>query len=999
VDAPNNSIGGPNAGNGNVILGNAFDGIRIAGLSAIGNMIQGNSIGADATNLTVKGNSVNGVEIAGAALNTVASNFILGNGLDGVNIYGGGATGNVVRANHIGINQTAATILGNHLNGVDVHDGASANTITGNLIGANAFNGVLIFGPNATGNVVQGNLIGTDATGVLAIGNGTNGVAISGISGNTISGNTIAANGGQGVLLTGGGASGNLVQSNLIGTDVTGTLSTDANGNFLGNASAGVSLQSGATANTIGGSAALGNVISNNGTDGVFISGTSSTGNIVQGNFIGTDVTGKLPLGNLRSGVHLFGASDNLIGGAALGTGNLISANGASGVDIENPATQMNAYPAPNLPVVIPSGGQVASAVMVANADLVTHVAVELNIQHLNVEDLSITLTAPDGTVVPLVAANVVPINSVNYTQSVFDDEAGTAIGNGTAPFTGSFQPVGPLSVLDYRVLSGSWILTVTSNGAHPVAGQLLSWSLQLTTARGNPVEGNLIGTDATGLAALGNAADGILIKDALRNTIGGTMPGQGNTIAFNGSTGASVTGATSRGNSILGNAIFANTALGIDLGADGVTLNDATNPDTGPNSRQNYPVLSLAISSADWTTVTGTLHSAPGTNFRIEFFSNPTADPSGHGQGSVFLGAALTMTDANGDADFMPTLPVPVPVGQFITATATNVATGDTSEFAQALVVTPQKASPVFSALTSPSIVYGTTTTTLRGHLAAGALSPPANELVAVTLNGVTHLAPLDVSGNFHTTFATAALGVAGSAYTIRYGYAGDNTFNSALDTSTTLTVTKATPTFSGLSSSTIVVGTASTLLTGTLSAPRAVPAGATITLTLNGVNSTAIVQADGTFSASLPTATLPVGSYTLSYQYAGSADYSAARGSGTVQVTYGIAAQFSPSQPVNPGATLPILLLLTDAAGNKLSSAALTVHADYLVRIGDPSQTHLAVQAPGNSQPGNNFKYTSGEEQFNLKTSTSMAAGAYELFFSIAGDPIEHFVTFVVR
>jgi titin len=646
--------------------------------------------------LTVKGNSVNGVEIAGASLNTVGGpnpgdgNFILGNGLDGVNINGGGATGNIVQGNHIGINQTGATILGNHLNGVDVHDGASGNTITGNFIGANTFNGVLIFGANATGNAVQGNRIGTDDTGAYALGNGSNGVAINGISGNTISGNTISANGGQGVLLEASGASGNLVQGNLIGTDVTGLLATDANGNSLGNTGDGVDILSGASNNTIGGAAGLANVISGNRADGVSIANTNSTGNVVQGNFIGTDVTGLLPLRNLGNGVHLLGTSDNLIGGATTGTGNLISGNGGNGVEIESSATRSAAYTAPNLPVGIPNDGQLTSSVAVANSDLVTDVDVEIDIQRAHVEDLSITLTAPDGTVVPLVGANVVPDNSVDYTQTVLDDEASPSISIGTAPFTGSFQPVGRLSVLDYRLLNGTWTLTVSSNGAHLVTGQLLGWTLRTTTARGNQVEGNLIGTDVTGGAALGNAADGVLVKDALRNLLGGTMPGMANTIAFNGSAGVAITGATSRGNSILGNALFANTALGIDLGADGVTPNDPTNPDTGPNGRQNFPVLSSAVRTGAATTITGTLQSTPSTTFRIEFFSNPAASPAGFGQGEFFQGVATAMTDATGTVHFTATLPISVPVGQIVTATATNMAIGDSSEFSKAFVVPP---------------------------------------------------------------------------------------------------------------------------------------------------------------------------------------------------------------------------------------------------------------------------------------------------------------------
>jgi GH25 family lysozyme M1 (1,4-beta-N-acetylmuramidase) len=101
--------------------------------------------------------------------------------------------------------------------------------------------------------------------------------------------------------------------------------------------------------------------------------------------------------------------------------------------------------------------------------------------------------------------------------------------------------------------------------------------------------------------------------------------------------------------------------------------------------------------------------------------------------------------------------------------------------------------AQSAFSALTSPTIVYGTGTTVLSGHLAAGASVPPANETVSVTLNGVTQAAAFDGSGNFSTGFATGALGVAGSPYTIHFAYGGDGTFNGATG-SVTLTVTKAT-------------------------------------------------------------------------------------------------------------------------------------------------------------------------------------------------------------
>ena len=95
----------------------------------------------------------------------------------------------------------------------------------------------------------------------------------------------------------------------------------------------------------------------------------------------------------------------------------------------------------------------------------------------------------------------------------------------------------------------------------------------------------------------------------------------------------------------------------------------------------------------------------------------------------------------------------------------------------------------PTFSALTSPTIVYGTSTTTLTGHLGSGT-SYPTGSSVSITLNSVTQTATVDGSGNFTTTFSTASLGVAGGPYTVTYAFAGNSAFTSATDTSTTLTV-----------------------------------------------------------------------------------------------------------------------------------------------------------------------------------------------------------------
>src|SRR5205807_2610290 len=91
----------------------------------------------------------------------------------------------------------------------------------------------------------------------------------------------------------------------------------------------------GASNNIIGGTApAARNVISGNTEIGVGILNTGTTNNVVQGNFIGTDVNGTSALDN-GNGVEVrSGAQNNTIGGTATGAGNVISGNSGSGIAV-----------------------------------------------------------------------------------------------------------------------------------------------------------------------------------------------------------------------------------------------------------------------------------------------------------------------------------------------------------------------------------------------------------------------------------------------------------------------------------------------------------------------------------------------------------------------------------------------------------------------------------------------------------------------------------------
>ena len=347
-----NTIGGRIPGARNIISGNNGSGVNINS-NAMGNLVLGNFLGTNASGTQALGNAGGGVIIA--PNNTVggtapgAGNVISGNTGDGLEVNGSDATGTVVQGNFIGLNAAGTAIVGNTGEGLLVND-ASGALIGGtaaaarNVISGNGVDGISLNNAGATGNLVQGNYIGTDASGTTALGNARHGVSIthdnnstnpSGFD-NTIggtvagAGNLISGNGAFGVVIFGpnGGASGNLLQGNFIGTDVTGTQA-------VGNVGDGVVLSS-APDNTVGGTtAAVRNVISGNGKYGVVIESSPSTGNLVQGNFIGTDVSGTSPLGNANHGVIIqVGASANMIGGTAAGSGNVIAFNTSDGVTV-----------------------------------------------------------------------------------------------------------------------------------------------------------------------------------------------------------------------------------------------------------------------------------------------------------------------------------------------------------------------------------------------------------------------------------------------------------------------------------------------------------------------------------------------------------------------------------------------------------------------------------------------------------------------------------------
>ncbi len=174
----------------------------------------------------------------------------------------------------------------------------------------------------------------------------------------------------------------------------------------------------------------------------------------------------------------------------------------------------------------------------------------------------------------------------------------------------------------------------------------------------------------------------------------GSDMVITGNTIFANIEDGVAIFGSL---NPTLGNSIFANGGLGIDLGNNGVTANDTGDAD-GPhaNGLQNFPVLLEVLSTAVDSTIFGSLNSLAQTDFLIQFFANDAADPTGHGEGQIFLGQSVVHTNSAGNVSFSADVPVLLTPGQQVTATATRFVDHDanpdtasvpreTSEFSRA--------------------------------------------------------------------------------------------------------------------------------------------------------------------------------------------------------------------------------------------------------------------------------------------------------------------------
>jgi predicted outer membrane repeat protein len=236
--------------------------------------------------------------------------------------------------------------------------------------------------------------------------------------------------------------------------------------------------------------------------------------------------------------------------------------------------------------------------------------------------------------------------------------------------------------------LSPNNIIGGTGIGEGNVASGNTNYGIYLVYpgASGNLVQGNTVGLNAARSGPVPNGSSGIDIccgapNGPVNNTIGGTAAAAANVISGNGGGGVVVRGGT--GNAILGNSMYANGVLGIDLGADGVTLNDGAEPAGQPNLKMDFPVFTSAVLRGTTLTVAGYVGNAPGQSLfagsRVEIFKSDN-DLSGYGEGQTYLGF-LTTDPANGNFSGSLSVSGLLAAGDKITGTATDGA-NNTSEF-----------------------------------------------------------------------------------------------------------------------------------------------------------------------------------------------------------------------------------------------------------------------------------------------------------------------------
>ncbi len=471
-------------------------------------------------------------------------------------IFGTGIGGNIIQGNHIGVGASGLdSVIGSEI-GISLIN-APANLIGGTLeVDRNVIwgstGGINMIGAGATGNIIQGNYFGTDATGTNPIPGSGVAIGMLGAPANLIGGTSAGARNlinGNGIGMIGAGTTGNIIQGNYFGMDATGT-------NPIPGSEVAIAMLD-APANLIGGTSdGARNVINGK---GIGMIGAGTTGNIIQGNYLGLDTTGTIPIPGSRSGVMLLNAPANLIGGTSDGARNVIS--GSTG---------------PNITVVGPesTGNIIQGNYLGLDATGTNRTAVGGNNVGIFIDGAPANkIGGSEGGARNVISGHSVAEILVGGSGATSNVIQGNYLGvdaTGSNPVPGSFV--------------GIFISGATANligGLHPGDGNLIGGDsvagifLSSAGTSDNSIQGNFVGVNATGTnATLGNAIGIFVLSGASINKIGGANAGQGNLVAGNSIAQISIEGAGSSFNMVQGNFVGVDaTGASVVAGGTGILI------------------------------------------------------------------------------------------------------------------------------------------------------------------------------------------------------------------------------------------------------------------------------------------------------------------------------------------------------------------------------------------------------------------------------------------
>jgi hypothetical protein len=872
------------------------NGIVINGPTAARDVIAGNFIGTDPSGTLARSNGVDplttsGIWVQNAANNTIGGpaaadrNLISGNTGCGVTILIN-SSGNLVAGNFIGTTAAGDSPLGNGQWGVSFGNYTyyqccgDHNTIGGNaagmknLISGNTA-GIALF--HETDDLIAGNFMGTDPTGMHPVPQGW-AIWLNACQGVTVGGTTPEA---RNLMAFGGmdisdGTGDSVVQGNDFGTDVTGQ-------NALGQCLHAIMLESGAHHITIGGNVAGAKNVLTGSTSWAILSEASCHDVVIAGNFIGTNAAGTAALPT-HGGVYII---TNPGGGGGSDEYNIRVGTDGDGVGDDLERNIISGTLESGITIAGGEGNYVRDVLVAGNyiglgADGKT--AIPNVVNGVNIEALVSGIVI--GGVTPAMR-NVISGN-IAVGVDIVNTSAGSAVlGNfiGTSADGTTLIPNGAgvrLTNSSDNTIGGS-----SMSGA----GNLISQGVLVRAGSSrNLFAGNTIGP-------LGdNGYDnlprfGVYVEDSSFNTIGGVAPGAGNLIRVIQGSGVTLVG-QSAGNQVRGNAIYENGGIGIDLGGDGVTRNGTHAPgEQGPNNWQQFPVLSTTQGGPS-TTVTGTLAGTVGASYWLDFYANATPDPSGYGEGQVYLGSkAVTVADSSGSVSFTATGLAPASPGQWISATATDPA-GNTSEFSSDVQAVQANTVTSVTSSENPALFGQSVAFTASVAPVTPASGVPTGTVTFYDNGTAIGTGWLNVvSGQDDAVFSTSALSTTTHAITASFT-SGDGNFNSSPMSAAISQVVNKDGTTTTVSASPMFANVAQTVtFTAGVSAnsPGSGAPGGTVdfydTTTSTDLTPGGVALSSGT--ASFATTSLAAGPHTITATYSGDPNFLTSYGStGTVTI-----------------------------------------------------------------------------------------------------------------